>query len=56
MACHRCRGLLVKDQSIVEGFRDLSEVTGCNGPDDEMRQLLVSRRPRGSCPIASVRL
>jgi hypothetical protein len=31
MRCHRCRGLLVKDQSVVESLSDLSEVTGCMG-------------------------
>ena len=32
MTCHRCRGLLVKDQSLVESLSDLSDVTGCMGP------------------------
>ena len=32
MTCHRCGGLLVKDQSVVEILHDLSEVTGCMGP------------------------
>lgn len=32
MTCHRCHGLLVKDQSVVESLSDLNEVTGCMGP------------------------
>jgi hypothetical protein len=32
MTCHRCRGLLVKDQSVVESLHGLSEVPGCRGP------------------------
>ena len=32
MTCHRCGGLLVKDQSVVESLSDLSEKTGRMGP------------------------
>jgi len=32
MTCHRCHGLLEKDQSVVERLSDLSEVTGRMGP------------------------
>lgn len=32
MTCPRCRGLLVKDYSVVESLGDLSEVPGCSGP------------------------
>jgi len=32
MTCHRCGGLLVKDQSVTESLSDLSEKTGRTGP------------------------
>jgi hypothetical protein len=32
MTCHRCGGLLVKDQAVVESLSDLSEKTGRTGP------------------------
>ena len=32
MTCHRCGGLLVKDQSVVESLADLSDKTGRMGP------------------------
>lgn len=32
MTCHRCRGLLVKDQAVAESLSDLSEKTGRMGP------------------------
>lgn len=32
MTCHRCGGLMVKDQSVVESLSDLSEKTGRMGP------------------------
>lgn len=31
MKCHRCGGLLVKDQSVSESLADLSEKTGRMG-------------------------
>jgi hypothetical protein len=32
MTCHRCRGLLVNDQSVSSGRYDPSEITGYMGP------------------------
>lgn len=32
MTCHRCHGLLVKDQSVGASLSGLSEATGCMDP------------------------
>ncbi len=32
MTCHRCGGLLVNDQSVVESISDLNDRTGRMGP------------------------